>query len=303
MVSPAARAAIERMIAEKREEARRFPGGKPLEQSRREWEAGSRLTVLPKAARFSPVVAGGIKSEWMEMPPVNRDRAFLLLHGGGYNAGSPRTHRKLAALLSRAAYSRVLTPDYRLAPEHPFPAAVKDALKAYGWLLEQGFAADNIVVGGDSAGGGLALSMLLALREAGAAMPRAAVLLSAWTDLTVSSPSYERHRKLDPSITRKGLREAGLWYAGDRDPADPMISPLFADPTGLPPLLLHAGGDEVMLDDSRLFAERARAAGVEVTYKVYDGMWHVHHDGAPEVPESVAALNDIAAFIRAQFGD
>ncbi|MBI4920311.1 MAG: alpha/beta hydrolase [Devosia nanyangense] len=303
MVSPEARAEIAKMFAKKREEAKRFPGGRPLDVARREWEAEARLYVLPKGARFSGADAGGVKSEWMEMPHVGKNRAFLLLHGGGYDAGSPRTHRKLAALLSRAAYAPVLTPDYRLAPEHPFPAAVKDALKAYGYLLSEGFTEDNIIVGGDSAGGGLALSMLLALREAGAKMPKAAVLLSPWTDLTASSGSYEKLRKRDPIITREGLREAGLWYAGKRDPADPMASPLFADPSGLPPLLIHAGADETMLDDSRIFAERARAAGVAVTFKIYDGMWHVHHHAAPEVPEAVVALNDVAAFIRSQFGD
>ncbi len=259
--------------------------------------------MLPKGARFQATDAGGIKSEWMDMPLVDKSRVVLLLHGGGYNAGSPRTHRKMAAFLSRAAHGRVLTPDYRLAPEHVFPAAVKDALKAYGWLLEQGFADSRIVVAGDSAGGGLALSLLLALREAGAQMPRAAVLLSPWTDLSVSGHTYERMRALDPIISREGLGEAGIWYAGERSTRDPMASPLFADPTGLPPLLIHVGGDETMLDDSRLFAEHAKAAGVEVTYKLYEGMWHVHHSGAPEVPESVAAYNDIAAFIRAQFGD
>lgn len=303
MVSAEARGEIERMVAERREEAQRYPQGKPLETGRREWEAASRLQVLPKGARFQPVDAGGVKAEWMEMPHVGRERVFLLLHGGGYNAGSPRTHRKLAALLSRAAHARVLTPEYRLAPEHPFPAAVTDALKTYGWLLDQGIAEENIMVGGDSAGGGLTLSLLLALREARAKLPRAAVLLSAWTDLSASSGSYERHRRLDPSITREGLREAGLMYAGDRHPTDPIISPLFADPSGLPPLLVHVGGDEVMFDDSRIFAERAKIAGVPVTYKVYEGMWHVHHHAAPEVPEALAAINDIAAFIRAQFGE
>ena len=302
MVRPEARATIAEMFANKREEEKQFPGGKPLELRRRDWEAEARLDILPKGARFSPADAGGIKSEWMDMPHIDKGRVFLLLHGGGYNAGSPRTHRTMAAFLSRAAHARVLTPDYRLAPEHAFPAAVKDALKAYGWLLEQGVGEDQIIIGGDSAGGGLALSTLLALREAGAKMPRAAVLMSPWTDLSVSSPSYERLRRLDPIITRESLGEAGAWYAGTRELRDPMASPLFANASGLPPLLIHAGGDETMLDDSRIFAERARAAGVDVTFKVYDGMWHVHHSGAPDVPESVAAYNDIAAFIRAQFG-
>jgi acetyl esterase/lipase len=261
MVSTEARARIEQMFADKREERRLFPGGKPLEARRRDWEAESRLDVLPKGSRFSPADAGGVKSEWMEMPLIDKQRVFLLLHGGGYNAGSPRTHRKMAAQLSRAAHARVLTPDYRLAPEHPFPAAVKDALKAYGWLLEQGFPEEQIVVGGDSAGGGLTLSMLLALREAGAKMPRAAVLMSPWTDLSCSSGTYNSLRKLDPIIDKEGLTEAGVWYAGDRALRDPMASPLFADAAGLPPMLIHVGGDETMLDDSRLFADRARSGG------------------------------------------
>jgi acetyl esterase/lipase len=303
MVSAEARAEIDRMIAERQQAAARPSAPRTVEQDRREWEAAARLTILPKAARFQGADAGGVKAEWMEMPPVNRERVFLLLHGGGYSSGSPRTHRKLAANLSRAAFARVLTPDYRLAPEHPFPAGVKDALKAYGWLLEQGIAADNIIVGGDSAGAGLALSMLLALRNAGAAMPRAAVLMSAWTDLTTSSPSHASHKKLDVQVTRQGLRDAGALYMGERDPADPMASTLFADPAGLPPLLLQVGGDEVLLDDSRLFAERARAAGVEAIVRVFDGMWHVFQFHAPELPEAQAAMNDIAAFIRAQFGD
>ncbi|MEO8756391.1 MAG: alpha/beta hydrolase [Devosia sp.] len=303
MVSLEARTRIDAMFADKREQRQRFPDGKPLELRRRDWEAQSRLDVLPKGSRFRPADAGGVRAEWMEMPLVEKSRVMLLLHGGGYNAGSPRTHRKMAAFLSRAAHMPVLTPDYRLAPEHAFPAAVKDALKAYGWLLDQGFTEDNIIVCGDSAGGGLALSMLLALREAGAKMPRAAVLMSPWTDLSCSSPTYERHRKLDPIIDKQGLAEAGLWYAGERNPRDPMASPIFADAAGLPPLLVHAGGDETMLDDSRVFVERARAAGVIVSFKIYDGMWHVHHSGAPEVPESLAAYNDIAAFIRAQFDE
>jgi acetyl esterase/lipase len=145
--------------------------------------------------------------------------------------------------------------------------------------------------------------MLVALRDAGAKLPRAAVLMSAWTDLTTSSPSHAANRRLDLQVTRQGLRDAGELYMGGRDPANPKASTLFADLAGLPPLLLQVGGDEVLLDDSRLFAERARAAGVEATVRVFDGMWHVFHFHAPEVPEAQAAMNDIAAFIRAQFGD
>ncbi|HHY48476.1 MAG TPA: alpha/beta hydrolase [Alphaproteobacteria bacterium] len=293
MLSEEAKAELARLFATRKDPDR------PLEVRRREWEAEARLQVLPREARFMRVMAGEVACEWMQMPRVPPDRVFLLLHGGGYHAGSPRTHRKLAANLSRAVHMRVLTPDYRLAPEHPFPAGVKDALQVYKWLLGQGIGEDSIVVGGDSAGGGLALSMLLALREAGAKMPKAAVLLAPWTDLTCSSPSYRTLRKFDPIITPETLREAGRWYAGDRDPADPMLSPLFADLRGLPPMLIHAASDEVMLDDSRLFAARAREAGVEVTLKVFDGLWHVFHTGGMEIPESRQAIDEIGSYLRA----
>mgnify|MGYP000692801638 CR=1 FL=1 len=293
MASAEAKAELDRLFANRKVR------GRPVEQRRREWEADARLVVLPKEARFSRVGVGDVNCEWMEMPRVARDRVFLLLHGGGYISGSPRTHRKLAAHLSRAVHMRVLTPEYRLAPEHPFPAGVRDALQVYGWLLKQGFKEEQIVVGGDSAGGGLALSMLLALREAGAKMPLGAVLLAPWTDLSASSPSYRSNRKYDPIITQDGLREAGLWYAGQRDPRDPMLSPLFADLTGLPPMLIHAASDEAMVDDSRLFAERASGFGVEVTLKIFDGLWHVFHQSGIEIPESRQAIDEIGAYVRA----
>ena len=251
MVSDEARREIDKMFAEKKS-----GDDRPLAQQRREWEQEALQDVLPRGARFSATVAGGVAGEWMDMPHVSQERIFLLLHGGGYNAGSPKTHRKLAANIARATNMRVLVPDYRLAPEHPFPAGVKDALLAFGWLLSQGRKESDIVIGGDSAGGGLALSMLLALRE------------------------------------------AGLWYAGKRDPADPLLSPIFADPSGLPPLLIHAGGDEVMLDDSRIFAQQAKEAGVPVSYKSFPGMWHVFHTACVDVPESRQAIDEIGDFVR-----
>ncbi|AKR56471.1 hypothetical protein XM25_11830 [Devosia sp. H5989] len=296
MASPEAHMEIARLFAERNGE------DVPLATARRNWEADAAKLELPEGAQFRPAIAGGVPAEWVEMPDANPRRVFLFLHGGGYNAGSPKTHRKLAAYLARATGMKVLLPDYRLAPEHPFPAAVKDALLAFGWLLSEGFKPSDIVVGGDSAGGGLALSMLLALREAGAEMPRAAVLLAPWTDLTVSSPSYERLRENDPIINPERLRRAGEWYAGRRDPRDPMASPMFADLAGLPPMLIHAGGGEVMVDDSTLFAERAQAAGCKVTLKVWPELWHVFHHAVPDVPEANDAIAEIGDFVKAAFG-
>jgi acetyl esterase/lipase len=291
------------MIAGRREAEQNAQPAMTLAEERAAWETGALAMPLPAGARHDPVVAGGIPAEWMEMPDALGGRVVLLLHGGGYTSGSPITHRKLAASLSRAARARVLTPDYRLAPEHPFPAALEDAVAAYDWLRASGFAPGSIIMAGDSAGAGLAASTLIALHHAGKPLPGAVVLMSAWLDLTASSPSLETHKDVDLQITGEALRAAGRLYIGDGDPADPRASTLFADPTGLPPMLLQVGGDEVLLDDSRTFAERARAAGVDATLEVYEGMWHVFQFTAPEVPEAEAAIHNIAAFIRAQLGD
>lgn len=297
MASPEAHIEIARLFAERREE------DVPLPRRRRDWEAEARADTLPEGAQFRPAIAGGVPAEWVDMPGADPRRVLLFFHGGAYNAGSPRTHRKLTALLAQATGARVLVPDYRLAPEHPFPAAVKDALLAFGWLLTEGYEASDIVVGGDSAGGGLALSMLLALREAGAQMPRAAVLMAPWTDLSASSPSYERLWQNDPVIDPQRLREAGSWYAGRRNPRDPMASPLFAELGGLPPMLIHVGGGEVMLDDSTRFADAAAAAGCRVTLKIWPELWHVFHNAAPEVPEASEAIAEIGQFVRQSYDE
>lgn len=278
-------------------------GTTTLAEDRANWDAEVRKHVIPEGARFWTESIGGIATEIVEAPGASAGKIYLLLHGGGYVNGSPRTHRRMAAHVSAATGRRVITPDYRLAPEHPFPAGLDDALAVYRRLRAEGHAAADIAAGGDSAGGGLALSLLLALREAGEEMPGAAVLLSPWTDLTVSSRSYAANGHLDPIVTQDGLRRAGLWYAGDRDPADPMLSPLFADLSGLPPMLIHAGSIEAMLDDSRLFVERARAAGVEVTYREFEGLWHVFHASGIEIPESRQAIAEIGSYLRALQGE
>ena len=294
MLSAEARTERDRLKAAQR-------AGAPLAQRRREWEATARLEVLPRDARFALERLGDHTAEWMEMPRVWKDRVLLFAHGGDYAMGSPRTHRKLAAELSRSLHMRVLTPDYLLAPEHPFPAGIKDLLIYYGWLLKQGVPEERIVFGGDGAGGGMVLSMLLSLRNAGAKLPRAVVLMSPWTDLTCSSPSHMRQRRLDPVMDRDRLLEAAAWYAGPRDPAETLLSPLFAELGGLPPMVIHVGSDEVLLDDSLLFAERAAAAGVTVDLKVHEGLWHGFHHAAPGVPEARQAVDELGIFVRELF--
>jgi acetyl esterase/lipase len=179
---------------------------------------------------------------------------------------------------------------------------VDDAVRVYRWLIEQGSDASGLILAGDSAGAGLALSTLIALRDQRLPMPRAAVLMSTWTDLTASSSSMDTLREVDIQVTREDLQRAGRVYIGDGDPTDPRASTLFADLSGLPPLLMQVGGHEVLLDDSRIFAERARAAGVDATLRIHDGMWHVFQFEAPQIPEAQTAMDEIAAFIRAQFG-
>jgi acetyl esterase/lipase len=223
---------------------------------------------------------------------------LLFLHGGGFSSGSCVTHRELAARLSLASGARALVLDYRLAPEHPFPAAVEDAATGYEWLLAQGIKAGQIAVGGDSAGGALALAALLLLRERGIALPAATVLFSPWLDLAVSGPTITSRAALDPLTSGEDLRAAAALYLAGADPATPLASPLFGDLRGLPPTLVQAGDHEVLLSDATRLAERAEAAGVALTLDVWDEMWHVWHAWAGILPEGQQAIDRAGQFIR-----
>ena len=288
-ISPEAAAAIADMLAMVR------PAKRDLRQDRANWTAEAALEPLPNGTTIEEAVVGGIRSEWVRTGPA--DGVFLLLHGGGYVNGNCITHRKLAALISQASGLDVLVPDYRLAPENPFPAGLDDALAVWQALLSEH---DNtrLFLGGDSAGAGLSLALLLAARDQGLTLPRACALLSPWTDILARGESYESNRAADPTITKERLLEAGAWYVGAGNPDDPLISPIGADLTGLPPLLVHVGGIEAMLDDSLVFADRAQAAGLLVDLKVWPGMWHVWHHYAFTVPEASDAIADIGQFLR-----
>ncbi|HEX2909430.1 MAG TPA: alpha/beta hydrolase [Chloroflexia bacterium] len=278
-----------------------FAASDPAEtiQQIRERVDGSmlRLPVLA-GTQVEPFSAKGITGDWVSMPGAATDRVLLYLHGGAYVMGSARTHRDLAARLSRAAGVRVLVPNYRLAPENPYPAAIEDVVAVYGWLLEQGFKPEHIAIGGDSAGGNLAVVALLALCEAGVALPAAAILLSPWTDLTLSGESVTTRAAVDPMIRLGEAREQFAYYVGNHDPASPLISPIFADLHGMPSLLIHVGNDEVLLDDSVRLAERAQAAGTAVEIKVWEGMWHVFQSLAGILPEGQASIDELGAFVK-----
>lgn len=240
----------------------------------------------------------------LELEPAKaRDRGRLLyLHGGGYVIGSPRTHAGLVGELARRAGLRAVSVDYRLAPEHPFPAAVDDGLAAYRELLAAGTAPQDLVMAGDSAGGGLVIATLLAAREAGLPQPAAVVVFSPWADLTLAGATIRSKEGADPIFTEADLRAYADLYVGAGDRAHPLVSPVFADLAGLPPLLVQAGANELLLDDAVRLAARAGADDVEVTLEVGSGLPHVfqHHYGV--LGEADAALDRAARFLTAHLG-
>src|SRR5581483_723286 len=247
--------------------------GGTLEERRAGMEAVA--TPPPDGTAVETVDAGGVPAEWTVAPGVDTARVIVYLHGGGYAIGSLDTHRRLVSLVYGAANARVLNVDYRLAPEHPHPAAVDDACAAYRWVLANGTPPSAVAIAGDSAGGGLTLATLLALRDAGDPMPAAAVPLSPWADLELTGDSVRTCAETDLMCTVDGLKEMADWYASGRDLRHPYISPVYGDPAGLPPLYLLAGGAEILRDDAVRVAEAARARGVDVTLEVWDDMPHV----------------------------
>ena len=243
-----------------------------------------------------------LKGEWIERDTGAGDptagRTLLYLHGGGYFFCSPETHRPITLRLGPDAAARGFVPDYRLAPEHRFPAAVEDAVAAYRHLRTGGAPASRIVIAGDSAGGGLALATLVALRDAGEALPAGAVLFSPWTDLACTGASLVTNDGSDVMFRGDGIAKAAPLYLGDTPATNPLASPLYADLKGLPPLLIQASDSEVLLDDSRRLAAKAAEAGVPVSFKVWHHLPHAWQLFAPFLPEARAALAEAAAFIR-----
>ncbi|HYE90300.1 MAG TPA: alpha/beta hydrolase, partial [Terriglobales bacterium] len=262
-------------------------------EQRAQYDKAEKAFPVPGDVRVERVHAGGVPSEWLVPQGEQPDAAILYLHGGGYVIGSARSHRHLAAAVGAAADAAVLLPEYRLAPEHPFPAALDDAVAAYRWLLEKNVAPARLVIAGDSAGGGLTMATLVALRDAGLPLPAAAVGISPWTDLSFSLPSHATRAAVDPIVTREGVGKMAVAYLAGRDPKTPLASPLFADLRGLPPLLIQVGDDEVLLDDAVQLAERARSVGVDVTLEVAPTMVHVWHWFFPILDEGQQAIDRI----------
>ncbi len=256
------------------------------------------LFPIPEDISLAPVDVDGVAGEWIAAPDADHSKVLLYLHGGGYVMGSIDTHRDMIARISRESGVRALAINYRLAPEHRFPACQQDALTAYAWLLSQGIASRNIVIGGDSAGGGLTLSALAAIRDAGDPLPAAAVVVSPWTDMTATAKSLETKAAVDPMVSREFLILYRGHLVGDGDPRAPGISPLFGDLKGFPPILIQVGSEEVLLDDSTGYAEAAKAAGVDITLEVAEDMIHVWHWFAPMIPEGREAIGRLGAYIK-----
>jgi acetyl esterase/lipase len=269
-----------------------------IDALRKGMELMTAAAPLPEGTRTSAVDAGGIPCEWIELEGAEPDRAILYLHGGGYTMGSIATHRALVARLSGASGMRALAVDYRLAPEHPFPAAVEDATAAYRWLVASGVSPERIAIGGDSAGGGLCLATLIALRDGGDPLPAAGFALSPWVDLEGTGDSARTKSAVDPMVDRESLARMGRLYLDGADPRTPLAAPLYAELAGLPRMLVQVGTAEVLLDDATRIVERARSAGVEIELDPWEDLIHVFQAFAPFVPEAQQAIDRVGAFLR-----
>jgi len=269
-----------------------------IDEFRAGYDGMFREFPIDPEARITEVDAGGVRSLRIQIGHGEPDRHVVYFHGGGLMCGNPEGVQGTAALLARAANATVLVPDYRLAPEHAYPAALDDALAACSWLLrEQEVRPEKLSLLGDSAGGALAITCAIRLRDDAEAMPAALVVWSPWVDMTVSGSTFESNAAVDPIVSGQSLTMSATAYLQGHDPTDPAVSPLFADLTGLPPLMIEGGGAEVLLDDARRLAAKAHADGVEVTFEVADGLPHVYQYFASFLPEAQASIDRTGAFI------
>ena len=272
----------------------------PLDERRQNaddsWSAGA---TEPEGVTYEAVDAGGVPAEWAMPEGATGAAVLLYFHGGGYVLGSVASHRRLVGHLALAIGCRALSVDYRLAPEHPFPAAVEDAATAYRWLLAQGIASERVVVGGDSAGGGLSVAALLELKSSGDPLPAGAILLSPWTDLAGTGDSLRTRSDVDVFVDGEALNLMVADYLAGGDARDPLASPLYGDLNGLPPLCIHVGDHEILLDDSTRLADRAKHAGVEVDLEIWPEMLHVFQAAAGNIPESDESIAAISALGQA----
>ncbi len=252
----------------------------------------------PDNVSVEPFTADGVSGQWVSCGDTAADRVLLYFHGGGYVFGDMEGYRDLGWRLSESSNVRVLMCDYRLAPEHPFPAAVEDATTMYRWLLANGYSAEHISIGGDSAGGGLAVAMLLNLKNHGVALPDSAVLISPWVDLSCSGESMAANAKAECMLSPVSLTKMATLYLGDLDRKAPLSSPIFGDLSGLPPMLIHVGSTEVLLSDAERLVAGLKDHGSDVELTVWPDMPHVFHLMAARIPEAKAAVAQLGEFVK-----
>ena len=270
----------------------------PIAGQRRLMQRIASFTPLTSGVRYKTIDMGGVRGELVTGKLQRVKHAILYLHGGGYCIGSPYSYRVLTGAIAKTLGIPVYVPDYRLAPEHPHPAALEDAISAYRWLIADGYLPQCIAVIGDSAGGGLALALSLALRREHERLPSALALISPWLDLAGRGETFNALAERDPVLSPEGLNRWARAYLGELPPDHPLCSPIYAELTGLPPMLIQVGSEEIVLADSTRLADRAKQAGVEVELQRFDGLWHDFQLHVGLLGESRAALKAIATFVR-----
>jgi acetyl esterase/lipase len=273
-----------------------------IEGQRRNYERMADAFSVEEGTHFDRINAGGVAAEMLSREDSDPDRVTVYVHGGGYVIGSVRTHRVLMSQLAAASGGKVLGLEYRLAPEHPFPAPVEDSLAAYQWLLGQGYDPGKISFAGDSAGGGLVLAALVAIRYLGEPMAGAGVCISPWIDMEGLGDSIISNAEVDPVVQKEGLEYMAGLYLGDLDRRAPLAAPLYADLRELPPILIQVGGDETLLDDSTRLADKLKESNVPFELEVWEDMFHVWHAFAPILPEGQQAIDQAGEFIRKNTG-
>lgn len=256
------------------------------------------LIRVPKGSQVERVDIDGLPAAWIRPAGADQNKVILYLHGGGYVSGSIDSHLMLCLPMAQTLKMNLLLPEYRLAPEDPFPAALEDALAAYRWLLAHGTGPGDIIICGDSAGGGLSVATALALRDAVESVPAAVVCISPWADLTHQGQSHLTKAETEAVLKTEVLKEWALCYTDEANLTNPLVSPVCADFHGLPPLLIQVGSEEILLDDARLLAEKAKADGVDVTLRIWEGMWHVWPALGNLIPESRQAFEEIGQFLN-----
>ena len=278
-----------------------YTENKTIDQLRKETETAGSLIPLPKNIEYKSVVAGNVNAEWITCGEVNENKIFMFMHGGGYYRGSVAATRATVARISSEVKVKCLSIDYRLAPEHPFPAAIDDTYSAYEWLINEGINPKQIIVSGQSAGGGLCLALLLKIKENNISQPLGAVALSPWTDLFQSGKTMIKNEKIDPVISKKYLDRFSKLYFPNLNNMSQLASPLIGELSGLPNILIQVGSAETMLDDSIRFYEKAKKAKINVKLEIWEDMFHGWHSNAHILKDAEDAIISIGKYCKNLF--